>query len=363
MPPPMGLIAEITHRCPLQCAYCANPLELVRPTEELDTSGWKRVIEQAAELGVLQFHFTGGEPLARRDLVELVAHAAANGLYTNLITSGVLLTPDLMAALVTAGIDHIQLSFQEADPQASDRFGGYNGGHAKKIAAAAMIRESGLSLTTNFVVHRQNIDSLPAMLALGEELGSERIEIAHTQYYGWALRNRDALLPTREQLEAANAIVDEARAGLAGRIAIDYVVPDYYAARPKACMGGWGQRFLHILPSGKVLPCHAAETIPSMTFASVRDQSLAAIWEHDPAFARFRGTAWMPDPCRSCDRREIDWGGCRCQALALAGDAARVDPVCARSPEHDLVEAIIATRDRDVTSGDLPPLVPRRYQS
>lgn len=356
IPPPMGLIAEITHRCPLQCAYCANPLELVRPAQEMDTDGWKRVIDEAAALGVLQFHFTGGEPTARRDLPALIAHAAQAGLYTNLITSGVLLTQAMMDDLLSAGIDHIQLSFQEANEADADRFGGYKGGHARKLAAAALIRASGLTLTTNFVVHRQNIASLPAMLALGEELGSDRIEIAHTQYYGWAMVNRAALLPTADQLAQANALVAAARERLGGRIAIDYVVPDYHAARPKACMGGWGQRFIHVLPSGKALPCHAAETIPGMTFASVQDTPLADIWADDPAFARFRGTDWMPDPCRACDRREIDWGGCRCQALALLGDAAATDPVCSRAPGHDVVTAIVG-EVRDA----LPPLVPRRY--
>jgi len=353
--PPMGLIAELTHRCPLQCAYCANPVEMVRPAQELTTQEWFGVIDQAAKIGVLQLHLTGGEPMARRDLVEIVARAAQRGLYTNLITSGVLLDDKAMAALLEAGIDHIQLSFQEAEPVMGDHFGGYRGGHAKKLEAARRIREAGLSLTTNFVLHRQNIASLPAMLALGEELGSDRIEIAHTQYYGWALRNRDALLPTREELETATALVEAARARLGSRIAIDYVVPDYHASQPKACMGGWGNRFLHLLPSGEVLPCHAAQTIPGLRFASVREVSLAEIWRADPAFNRFRGTDWMPAPCRSCDQREIDWGGCRCQALLLAGDAAATDPVCARAPDHGVIETILAARPEEP-----PALIPRR---
>jgi len=355
--PPMGLIAEITHRCPLQCAYCANPLELTVPARELSTEQWRRVIDQSAKIGVLQFHFTGGEPLARKDLPELVAHAAKAGLYTNLITSGVLLDEAMMAALLAAGIDHIQLSFQEADAAAADHFGGYKGGHAKKLAAAARIRAAGLALTLNFVIHRQNMHHLPAMLALAEALQADRVEVAHAQYYGWALVNRAALLPTREQLDAANRQVAEARARLEGKIAIDYVVPDYYAARPKACMGGWGNRFIHIAPDGKALPCHAAESIPGMQFASVREMGLAEIWRHDPAFARFRGTDWMPEPCRSCDRREIDWGGCRCQALALTGDAAATDPACAKAPAHGVIEAIIAAPVENP-----PPLTPRRLK-
>ena len=353
-PPPMGLIIELTHRCPLQCAYCSNPLALDLPASELSVEEWCRVLDEAAALGVLQVHFSGGEPMARQDLESLVAHAGAAGLYTNVITSGVLLNAARMDALIAAGVDHVQLSFQDSEAALADASGKYKGGHAKKLAAAALIRDSGLPLTTNFVVHRQNIDRVEAMIALGEDLQSERIEIAHVQYYGWALRNRNALLPTIGQLEHSTAVVETARARLRGRIAIDYVVPDYYAARPKACMGGWGQRFINISPSGKALPCHAAETIPDMSFPSVREWSLANLWDGAEAFARFRGTYWMPSPCRSCDRREIDWGGCRCQALALAGDAGATDPACARAPMHHVMaEAITASGDTDVT-------VPRR---
>jgi pyrroloquinoline quinone biosynthesis protein E len=353
----MGLIAELTHRCPLQCAYCSNPLALDPPKAELTTEDWKRVLDQAAALGILQVHFSGGEPMARRDLVELVAHAARAGLYTNIITSGLLLSDAAMAALLDAGIDHIQLSFQDAEVAHADRFGGYHGGHAKKLEAARLIREAGLPLTANFVIHRQNIERIDAMIALGEALGAERIEIAHTQYYGWALLNRNALLPSFAQLEQVNEAVDAARARLKGQITIDYVVPDYYAARPKACMGGWGNRFINISPMGKALPCHAAETLPGMDFPSVRDHSLAAIWTHSDAFRRFRGTDWMPELCSTCDRREIDWGGCRCQALALAGDAAATDPACARSADHPLMALAIAEAD-----GAALDLVPRRLQ-
>lgn len=353
-PPPLGLIAELTHRCPLQCAYCSNPLALDPPSSELSTGEWLRVLDEAAALGVLQVHFSGGEPMARRDLEQLVAHANARGLYTNIITSGVLLTPERMAALIAGGIDHIQLSFQDSDAVRADASGGYRGGHARKLLAAGLIREAGLPLTTNFVIHRTNADRVAAMIALAEDLRAERIEVAHVQYYGWGLVNRAALLPTLAQLEAATAVVEAARVRLKGRIAIDYVVPDYYAARPKACMGGWGQRFINISPAGKALPCHAAETIPDMAFPSVRDWSLADLWNGAEAFARFRGTDWMPEPCRGCDRREIDWGGCRCQALALAGDAARTDPACARSPDHGVMAEAIAE------AGD-GTIVPRRY--
>lgn len=339
--PPLGLIAELTHKCPLQCAYCANPLALVGPDRELTSEQWEKVIDEAAAIGVLQFHFSGGEPMARKDLARLVARASAKGLYTNLITSGVLLSDAALAELLEAGIDHIQVSFQDATDGPANAMGGYKDGHRRKLEAAARIRAAGLPLTANFVVHQRNIASLPAMLALAEDMGADRIEIAHVQYYGWALENRGALLPTRDRLETATLIVEEARTRLLGRIAIDYVVPDYYAERPKACMGGWGNRFVHVTPEGRALPCHAAETIPGMAFSSVAETTLTEIWNTDPAFARFRGTDWMPDPCRSCDRREIDWGGCRCQALALTGDAANVDPACAKAPGHGLLGEIV----------------------
>ena len=353
----MGMITELTHRCPLQCAYCSNPLAMDAVKGELTTEDWCRVLDEAAALGVLQVHFSGGEPMARRDLVTLVRHAAAAGLYTNIITSGVLLSDAAMANLLAAGIDHIQLSFQDSGAGKADRFGGYRGGHAKKLEAARRIRVAGLPLTANFVVHRQNVERVDEMIALGEELGAERIEIAHVQYYGWALLNRNALLPSREQLERANVIVAAARTRLSGRIAIDYVVPDYYAARPKACMGGWANRFINISPSGKALPCHAAETLPGFTFPSVREHSLASIWAESDAFRRFRGTDWMPELCRSCDQREIDWGGCRCQALAIAGDAAATDPACARSPDHHRMADAIAEAENAPLD-----LIPRRLQ-
>jgi len=336
-PPPMGLIAELTHRCPLQCPYCSNPIALEPAAAELDTETWQHVFTQAAALGVLQLHFTGGEPMARRDLTDLVRHAAAAGLYTNLITSGVTLDDRAMAALRDAGIDHIQLSFQDIDPAGNDRIGAHPGAFTKKQAAARRIRASGLPLTLNFVVHRQNVERVPDMIAYAEALGAERLEIAHVQYYGWGLRNRAALLPTRAQLDASTEVVEAARQRLRGQMVIDYVVPDYHAARPKSCMGGWAQRFINISPSGRAMPCHAAETIPGMVFPSVRDMPLADIWQTAEAFLRFRGTAWMPEPCASCDKRELDWGGCRCQALALAGDAALTDPACELSPHHPLM--------------------------
>ena len=332
--PPLALLAELTHRCPLQCPYCSNPVNLERASSELSTYEWRRVIVEAADLGALQIHLSGGEPTARRDLEEIIAAASEEGLYTNLITSAVLLDAERIARLAEAGLDHVQISFQDSAQGNADRIGGYAGGHEKKQAAAKLVRAAGLPLTVNAVMHRQNLESLDAVIEMAVALDAERLEVAHVQYYGWALRNRAALMPSRDQLDRATEVVDEARERLAGRLTIDYVVPDYYARRPKACMGGWGRRFLNIDPVGRVLPCHAATTITELEFWSVRDRPLAEIWQDSPAFQRFRGTDWMPEPCRSCDRREIDWGGCRCQALALTGDAASTDPACEKSPLH-----------------------------
>jgi pyrroloquinoline quinone biosynthesis protein E len=353
--PPMAILAELTHRCPLQCPYCSNPLELDRVAGELDTATWLRVLDEAAALGVLQVHFSGGEPLVRRDLEKLVAHAARAGLYTNLITSAVLLDQERLDALVAAGLDHVQISFQDVDDAQGDRVAGYRNAQRQKREAAARVQAAGLPLTVNAVVHRQNLERLGVMIDAAVDLGARRLEVAHVQYYGWALANRAALLPTRAQLDAATATVDAARERLRGRLVIDYVVPDYHAALPKACMSGWGRRFMNLTPMGKALPCHAAETLPGFDFPSVRTMSLGEIWRDSDAFNRFRGTDWMLEPCRTCERREIDWGGCRCQAFALTGNAAATDPVCHRAIERgDLVAAITATHEAP------PPFVYRR---
>lgn len=354
---PLAVLAELTHRCPLQCPYCSNPVELHRAGDELDTDAWCDVIRQIAALGALQIHFSGGEPTVRRDLETLVAHARERGLYSNLITSGVLLPRERLAALSEAGLDHVQLSVQDSDAEGCDRIGGYRGGFAKKLDCAAAVHDLGLPLTLNVVVHRQNLHNLERLIALAESLGAQRLEIAHVQYYGWAYRNRAALMPTRAELTAAVAVVEAARARLKGVLVIDHVVPDYYAYRPKACMGGWGQRFLNIAPDGTVLPCHAAETITGLRFERVGARSLREIWASSDAFVRYRGTGWMPEPCRSCDRREIDWGGCRCQAFALTGAADRTDPACALSPDHDAMLAI-AERESQSTA---PAVVYRNY--
>lgn len=332
--PPLAALLELTHRCPLQCPYCSNPIELERAKGELSTDEWRRVLDEAAELGVLQVHFSGGEPTVRRDLPELVAHARRIGLYSNLITSGVTLDRARLAALAQAGLDHAQLSIQDVDHQTAAHIANYPGVQGKKLAFARWVREVGLPLTINAVVNRHNVTRVERMIDLAVELGAARVEVAHVQYYGWALRNRAALMPTLEQVQEATQRVEAARARLRGQIVIDYVVPDYYARQPKSCMGGWGRQFLNITPSGEVLPCHAAQTIPGLVFDSVRHKPLAEIWTSSAAFEAYRGTDWMPEPCRSCDQREVDWGGCRCQALAITGSAAAADPACALSPAH-----------------------------
>jgi len=339
--PPLALLAELTHRCPLRCPYCSNPVDLSRRSTEMDTADWKRVFDQAVDLGVLQVHFSGGEPTARDDLRELVAHAEKIGLYSNLITSGVLLDKPQLEALMSAGLQHVQLSFQDSTAQSADHIGGFSGGHEKKRKVANWVNELGMPLTVNAVIHRGNIDTVESMIELAVALKAQRLEVANIQYYGWGLHNRAALLPTRAQLMAATGKVEAARQRLKGVLVIDYVVPDYYARRPKACMGGWAQSFININPEGKVMPCHAAESIPGLVFDNVQVRPLAEIWRNNTAFNRFRGTEWMPEPCRSCDQREKDWGGCRCQAMALLGDAAKTDPACEKSPDHYLMNEVV----------------------
>jgi PqqA peptide cyclase len=341
IPNPLALIAEITHRCPLHCVYCSNPLEMAAVSSELSTKDWLDVFEQAGKLGMLHAHFTGGEPLARPDLTDLIAGARTAGLYTNLITSGIGLNETRLHALADAGLDHIQISFQDSREPEANWIAGAKA-HAHKIELSRLIRQRKIAFTVNLVIHRQNIDHLDEMITFIEQLAPDRMEIAHTQYYGWALKNRAALLPTRAQLNKAVETVSAADKRLAGRIRIDFVVPDYYARFPKACMGGWGRKLMLINPAGKVLPCHAAEVIPGIAFENVRETSLESIWQRSPSFQHFRGEEWMPEPCRSCDQRTVDFGGCRCQALLLAGDATVTDPVCSLAPAHHIVEAALA---------------------
>ncbi len=340
---PLAMLAELTHRCPLACPYCSNPLQLDRRSDELDTATWVRVFQEAAALGILQIHLSGGEPAARRDLVELVAGAARAGLYTNLITSGIGLDQARLAALAEAGLDHVQLSVQGINEPSADAVAGLAGSHRRKRAFAAMATALGLPLTVNVVLHRGNLAALEALVEEAITLGARRIELAHAQYYGWGLINRDALMPDRASVIAARATLDRLRAATQGRIVIDYVPPDHFALYPKPCVNGWGRQSLNVTPRGRVLPCHAAETIPGLEFWTVAEHSLDVIWRNSPAFNAYRGEDWMVEPCRSCSRKAIDFGGCRCQALAITGDARNTDPVCTLSPHHLRVEALADT--------------------
>lgn len=344
LPRPLGLLAELTHRCPLGCPYCSNPLALEPRADELDPAAWARVFREAAALGVLQCHLSGGEPAARRDLVEITAAARAAGLYTNLITSGIGLTAGRLAELRDAGLDHVQVSIQDSEPESADRIAGYYGAFARKCELAREVVRLKIPLTINAVMHRANIERTGDMVDLALALGAGRVEVAHVQYYGWGIRNRAMLMPGREQVERALVLVEDLRKRHHGRIVIDAVVPDYHARYPKPCVGGWGRRSLNVTPSGRVLPCHAAESIPGLEFWSVCEHSLADIWQASPAFNAFRGTGWMKEPCASCERRDKDFGGCRCQAFALTGDAAATDPVCHLSPHRAEVSALAAVQ-------------------
>lgn len=352
---PIGMLAELTHRCPLRCPYCSNPVELDRRSAELDTWTWLRVLSEAARLGVIQVHLSGGEPAARKDLKDIIRRCAEAGLYTNLITSGIGVDERRIGDLAEAGLDHVQLSFQATTPAVNDLIGGLEGSLAQKLKIARIVTSLGIPLTINAVIHRRNIGEVEDFVRLAVRLSARRVEIAHAQYHGWALRNRASLMPAREEMLAAIATVERLREELKGTIVIDAVVPDYYARYPKACMGGWGRQSLNITPSGKALPCHAAETIPGLEFWNVKERSLEEIWSASPAFNAFRGTDWMREPCRSCERREIDWGGCRCQAMAIAGSAADADPVCHKSPIHARMATIA---DADATT----PLGEYRYR-
>ena len=338
---PLALIAELTHRCPLHCVYCSNPLELQARSAELTTEEWSRVFRQAAALGVLQADFTGGEPLTRPDILALIRVARAAGLYVNLITSGLPLDESRLEALVQAGLDHFQLSFQGAREETVNEISGTKA-HAHKLRVLEWLKRHRVAVTLNFVIHRRNIDQLPEMLSLAESSSATRVEFANVQYYGWAFANRDSLLPTRAQLTQSIDFLKEAQERLSGKIKIEYVVPDYYAKYPKPCMGGWGQKLMLITPNGDALPCHAARVIPGISFENVKSRGLREIWEVSDAFQKFRGEVWMQEPCKTCDRRTQDFGGCRCQAFLLAGDPAATDPVCSLAPQRPRVDAILA---------------------
>ena len=337
---PLALIAELTHRCPLHCVYCSNPLELTQRADELTTEDWSRVFQEAAQLGVLQADFTGGEPLTRPDILDLVRAARTAGLYVNLITSGMPLDESRLEALVEAGLDHFQLSFQSSEPEIAQEISNTKS-HAQKLRVLDWLRKVRVAVTLNFVLHRRNLHQLTEMLAIAENSPATRVEFANVQYYGWAFANRDALLPTREQLTQSIDFLKKSQERLAGKIKVEYVVPDYYAKYPKPCMGGWGRKVLLVKPDGDVLPCHAANVLPGMTFENVEKRSLRQIWEDSSAFRKYRGEDWMPEPCGSCDRRTQDFGGCRCQAFLLAHDASATDPVCSLSPDRGLVDAIL----------------------
>ena len=351
VPRPYALLAELTYRCLLHCPYCSNPTQ-ARNNHELATDEWKRVIREAAALGVLQIGFSGGEPLVRRDLPDLVRAAREANLYTNLITSGIGLDDDRIRLLRDGGLDSIQLSFQSDETDLADEIAGVRA-HQRKLDTAAKIRAAEIPLSLNFVIHTRNIDRLPQLIELAENLGAERVELANVQFYGWAFSNRMALLPTREQVVRAREIATAAKARLAGKIDIFYVLPDYYETRPKPCLSGWGQRYLTVNPIGDVLPCPTASSaIPDLQFENVRARALDWIWRESESFNRFRGTEWMPEPCRSCPQKEIDFGGCRCQAALLTGNAANTDPVCTLSLNRAVVDTVL--RDLN-SSSEYPP--------
>ncbi len=337
---PHSLIAEVTHRCPLHCVYCSNPREMRGRGEELRAGQWARVFAEAADLGILHLHLTGGEPASRQDLLELVSAGHRAGLYLNLITSGLGLNEDRLKALLDHGLDHLQLSFQDCEEDPANQFAGTRA-HALKLELAKIIARYEVAFTLNIVVHRQNLGRLKAMISMAGELGVDRVEIANVQYYGWALANRGSLMPTRRQMEECVALVAAEQQRLKGKLRIDFVPPDYYARYPKACMGGWGNGLMLVDPAGRVLPCHAAGVIPGLTFDNVAQKPLRWIWEESPAFQRFRGEEWMTEPCRSCDRRAQDFGGCRCQAMLLTGDPTAADPVCVLAPGRNIVDAIL----------------------
>lgn len=358
--PPFWLLAELTYRCPLQCPYCSNPVEIAQIKDELDTETWFRVMAEARKLGAVQLGFSGGEPLVRDDLTDLVTEGRRLGYYTNLITSGIGLTADKIANLKEAGLDHIQISFQASNAELNDFFAGSKKAFAQKINMAKEIKRQGYPMVLNFVLHRQNIEHVDHILELSAELQADYVELANTQYYGWAFHNRAQLLPSRQQLQDAEAVVQHYREKFGERMKIIFVVPDYYENRPKRCMNGWGNIFLTITPDGTALPCHSARQLP-LQFPNVRDSTIADIWSNSSGFNVFRGDGWMREPCRSCPEKEKDLGGCRCQAFMLTGDASNADPVCDKSPHHQRISEVVAkAQQRD---GRVQPLLFRNWQN
>jgi pyrroloquinoline quinone biosynthesis protein E len=356
---PTTLLAELTHRCPLHCPYCSNPLEMVRAEGELATEDWKRVFTQARELGVLQLGLSGGEPLVRKDLEELAAHARTLGLYTTLVTSGLGLTRNRAERLREIGLEHIQISIQDVDTEVAERIAGVSSVKQKR-AAAAIVKELGFAFSINVVLHRANLDRIEEIIDLAGSLGADRLELANTQYYGWGLENRASLMPTRDQVRRAHAAANEAMQRYRGKMQIIFVLPDYFEQYPKPCYGGWGKNYLVVSPDGRVLPCHGATQITTLSFDNVRDRSLHWIWQESPAFQAFRGDSWMKEPCRTCPRKTVDFGGCRCQAFALTGDAANTDPVCILSPHRAMIDSAIAEREEELPEYRYRVLEPQR---
>lgn len=345
LPTPLALVAEVTHRCPLHCVYCSNPIELAKRENELTTETWLRVFREAATAGVLQIDLSGGEPLARTDIVELVRGGRAAGLYMCLITSGLPMDETKLSALVEAGLDHFQLSFQGASEEMARDISNSTA-HPHKLRVLQWLKKHRIGVTLNFVIHRQNIPELEEMLSLVEEYQPGCVEFASVQYYGWGLQNRAGLLPTRKQLNYCVETLKKAEERLKGKTRVVFVVPDYYAKYPKPCVGGWGRKMMVIAPNGTALPCHAANVIPGMQFENVKEKSLGEIWERSSAFQKFRGEDWMQEPCKACERRHQDFGGCRCQAFLLAGDPAATDPVCSLAPKRADVDAILEMANR-----------------
>jgi pyrroloquinoline quinone biosynthesis protein E len=344
---PTTLLAELTHRCPLHCPYCSNPLDLLRAESEITTEEWKRVFTQARELGVLQLGLSGGEPLVRKDLEDLALHARGLGLYTTLVTSGLGLTRKRAEALRAAGLEHVQVSVQDVDPETAERIAGVSSVKQKQ-AAIALVKELGFAFSVNVVLHRANLDRIGEIIDLAAGYGADRLELANTQYYGWGLRNRASLMPSRDQVLRAKDIAQDRMQRYRGTMQITFVLPDYFEELPKACYGGWGRYYIVVAPDGRALPCHGAYAIPSLELPNVRQHSIDWIWRESSAFQAFRGDAWMKEPCRSCPRKAVDFGGCRCQALALTGDAANADPVCTLSPHrHVIDEALLEHADAD----------------
>ncbi len=360
--PPRWLLAELTYKCPLQCPYCSNPLNYAAHSHEISTEDWKRVLTQARKIGAVQLGLSGGEPLTRQDLEEIVSHARQLGYYSNLITSGYGLTEERIMALKTAGLDHIQVSIQASSADLSDHLAGTKSFEHKK-QVAHLVKKHGYPMVLCVVIHRENIHQMADILAMAEELGADYLELANTQYYGWAHVNRNALLPTKEQFAAAENIAQAFKEKVAGKMKIYYVVPDFYEDRPKACMNGWGTTFLTIAPDGVALPCHSARELPGLDCPNVNDFSIEEIWKESKAFNFFRGFEWMQEPCRSCDEKAKDFGGCRCQAYLLSGDMNATDPVCSKSTQRHLIDEAISVARDSALSADEKPLIFRNNKN